>query len=300
MKQIIKYMTFAFLAATALVGCKERYVTYSDAEYVMFADTLATYPVQDTVEYFSIPVVSTVIRDYDRTYGVEIIDKGSNAIENLHYRLQSNTITIKAGENRADVKVHGYYENIEPTDSLGFTLQLVMDEKYVMPLYGKQTKAVLMKSCPFDINDFTGYCVLTSMFLYNYNSNGSYQRLVYTEKHPTEPNTIICRNWINDGYDVTMTFNASDPMKPVVTMDKGQVASDEGSFFGISYGDDKLLVTHSSLNESIFYPCGRYMFIWTEMYVENLGAPVGTVGHFYNIMEWVSDEEGERLKKEGM
>ena len=300
MKQIIKYMTFAFLAATALVGCKERYVTYSDAEYVMFADTLATYPVQDTVEYFSIPVVSTVIRDYDRTYGVEIIDKGSNAIENLHYRLQSNTITIKAGENRADVKVHGYYENIEATDSLGFTLQLVMDEKYVMPLYGKQTKAVLMKSCPFDINDFTGYCVLTSMFLYNYNATGSYQRLVYTEKHPTESNTIICRNWINDGYDVTMTFNASDPMKPVVTMDKGQVASDEGSFFGISYGDDKLLVTHSSLNESIFYPCGRYMFIWTEMYVENLGVPVGTVGHFYNIMEWVSDEEGERLKKEGM
>ena len=300
MKQIIKYMTLAFLAAAALTGCKERYVTYSDAEYVMFADTLATYPVQDTVEYFSIPVVSTVIRDYDRTYGVEIIDKGSNAIENLHYRLQSNTITIKAGENRADVKVHGYYEHIEPTDSLGFTLQLVMDEKYVMPLYGKQTKAVLMKSCPFDINDFTGYCVLTSMFLYNYNSNGSYQRLVYTEKHPTEPNTIICRNWINDGYDVTMTFNASDPMKPVVTMDKGQVASDEGSFFGISYGDDKLLVTHSSLNESIFYPCGRYMFIWTEMYVENLGVPVGTVGHFYNIMEWVSDEEGERLKKEGM
>lgn len=300
MKQIIKYMTLAFLTVAALGSCKERYVTYSDAEYVMFADTLATYPVQDTVEYFSIPVVSTVIRDYDRTYGVEIIDKGSNAIENLHYRLQSNTITIKAGENRADVMVHGYYENIEATDSLGFTLQLVMDERYVMPLYGKQTKAVLMKSCPFDINDFTGYCVLTSMFLYNYNATGSYQRLVYTEKHPTEPNTIICRNWINDGYDVTMTFNASDPMKPFVTMDAGQVASDEGSFFGISYGDDKLLVTNSSLYDSIFYPCGRYLYIWTEMYVENLGEPVGTVGHFYNIMEWVSNEEAERLKKEGI
>ena len=300
MKQIIKYMTFAFLAAAAFCGCKERYVTYSDAEYVMFADTLATYPVQKDVEYFSIPVVSTVIVDYDRTYGVEIIDKGSNAIENLHYRLQSNTITIKAGENRADVMVHGCYDNIEATDSLGFTLQLVMDEKYVMPLYGKQTKAVLMKSCPFDVNDFTGYCVLTSMFLYNYNSTGSYQRLVYTEKHPTEPNMIICRNWINDGYDVTMTFNASDPMKPFVTMDADQVASDEGSFFGISYGDDKLLVTNSSLYDSIFYPCGRYLYIWTEMYVENLGVPVGTVGHFYNIMEWVSDEEGERLKNEGI
>ena len=293
-------MTLAFLAVAASVGCKERYVTYSDAEYVMFADTLATYPVQDTVEYFSIPVVSTVVRDYDRTYGVEIIDRGSNAIESVHYRLQSNTITIKAGENRADVMVHGYYENIEATDSLGFTLQLVMDEKYVMPLYGKQTKAVLMKSCTFDINDFTGYCVLTSMFLYNYSVTGSYQRLVYTEKHPTEKDMIICRNWINDGYDVTMRFNSEDPMKPFVTMDEGQVASDEGSFFGISYGDDKLLVTNSSLYDSIFYPCGRYLYIWTEMYVENLGTPVGTVGHFYNIMEWVSDEEGERLKKEGI
>ena len=300
MKQIIKYMTLAFLAVAASVGCKERYVTYSDAEYVMFADTLATYPVQDTVEYFSIPVVSTVVRDYDRTYGVEIIDKGSNAIESVHYRLQSNTITIKAGENRADVMVHGYYENIEATDSLGFTLQLVMDEKYVMPLYGKQTKAVLMKSCTFDINDFTGYCVLTSMFLYNYSVTGSYQRLVYTEKHPTEKDMVICRNWINDGYDVTMRFNSEDPMKPFVTMDEGQVASDEGSFFGISYGDDKLLVTNSSLYNSVFYPCGRYLYIWTEMYVENLGTPVGTVGHFYNIMEWVSDEEGERLKKEGI
>ena len=64
------------LAAASLAGCKERYVTYEDAEYVMFADTMATYPVQKDVEYFSIPVVSTVTRDYDRTFGVEIIDKG--------------------------------------------------------------------------------------------------------------------------------------------------------------------------------------------------------------------------------
>ena len=301
MKQIIKYMTLAFLAVAAMTACEERYVIYSDAEYVMFADTLATYPVQKDVEYFSIPVVSTVIKDYDRTFGVEIIDKKSNAVENLHYRLQSNTITIKAGENRADVMVHGYYDNIEASDSLGFALQLVMDEKLVMPLYGKQTKAVLMKSCPFDVNDFTGYCVLTSMFLYNYSATGSYQKLVYTEKHPTEENMIICRNWINDGYDVTMTFHPEDPMKQYVTMDAGQVASDEGSFFGISYGDDKILVTNSSLYDSLFYPCGRYLYIWTEMYVENLGAPVGTVGHFYNIMEWISDEEAERLKwEEGM
>lgn len=300
MKQIIKYMTILFAAASVFSSCHERYITYSDKEYVMFADTMATYPVQKDVEWFSIPVVSTVVRDYDRTFGVEIIDKGNNAIENIHYRLESNTVTIKAGENRADVKVHGYYDNIEPTDSLGFELELVMNSNLVMPGYGKSAKAVLMKSCPFDINNFTGYCVLTSMFLYDYSITGSYQRLVYTEKHPTQENMIICRNWLNDGYDVTMTFNAGDPMKPLVTMDRGQVASDEGSFFGTAHGDNKILVTNSAYYDSVFYPCGNYLYIWTEMYVENLGEPVGTVGHFYNIMEWISDEEADRLKREGM
>ena len=298
MNHLYKYAIAVLLLMFSFTSCKERYVTYSDAEYIMFADTMSIYPVQNDVEYFSIPVVSTVVRDYDRTIGVEIIDKGSNAIENLHYRLQSNTVTIKAGENRADVLVHGYYDNIEATDSLGFQLQLVMDDRLEMPLYGKQTKAVLMKSCPFDINSFTGYCVLTSMFLYNYSITGDYQRLIYTEKHPTEENMIICRNWINDGYDVTITFHPEDPMKPFVTMDRDQVASDEGSFFGTNHGDDKILVTSSSLYDSVFYPCGSYLYLWAEVYVEDLGEPVGTVGHFYNIMEWVSDEEAERLKKE--
>ena len=300
MKQIIKYMTILFAAVSALSGCHERYITYADKEYVMFADTMATYPVQKDVEWFSIPVVSTVTMDYDRTFGIEIIDKGNNAIENVHYSLESNTVTIKAGENRADVRVHGYYDNIEATDSLGFELKLVMNSNLVMPMYGSSTKAVLMKSCPFDINNFTGYCVLTSMFLYNYSATGVYQKLVYTEKHPTQENMIICRNWINDGYDVTMTFNADDPMLPLVTMDRDQVASDEGSFFGTAHGDNKILVTNSSYYDSVFYPCGNYLYIWTEMYVENLGETIGTVGHFYNIMEWISDEEAERLMREGM
>lgn len=300
MKKYLIYITLAFAAMLTASSCHERYVTYDDAEYVMFADTIATYPVQQDVGYFSIPVVSTVTRDYDRRFGVEIIDKGNNAIEGLHYRLQSNTVTIKAGETRADVMVHGIYDNIAAEDQLTFQLRLVMNDDLVMPLYGKDTKANLMKVCPFDINAFTGYCVFTSMFLYDYSITGSYQRLVYTEKHPTEENTIICRNWLNDGYDVTMKFHPEDPLKRVVTMDEGQVASDEGSFFGTAHGDDKILVRSSSLNESLFFTCGSYLYLWAEIYVENLGEPVGTVGHFYNIMEWISDEEAQRLRNEGM
>ena len=297
MKQIIRNITFVLSVMLAFSACHERYTTYSDAEYVMFADTLKVYPILESAQEFSIPVVSTVVKDYDRTFGVEVIDKTTNAIERKHYTILSNTITIKAGENCADVRVRGHFDNIGDRDSLGFTLQLVMKDELVMPLYGKQTKAVLMKTGPFDIKKFTGYCVLSSMFLQNYSQNGGYNRLVYTEPHPTLNNTIICRNWLNDGYDVTMTFNDSDPLLPLVTMEKNQVASDQGSFFGTIYGQwgDKLMVTSSNLAQSIFYPLGGYLYIWTEISVEEFGV----VGHFYNVMEWISDEEAERIMREG-
>ena len=296
MKQIFKYIAMSFVAAMALNACQERYVTYDGAEYVMFADTLAVYPVMEGADQFSIPVVSTVTRDYDRTFGVEVLDKLSNAIERKHYSLESNTITIKAGETRADVKVRGHFENIGEADSLGFALQLVMKDELVMPLYGKQTKAVLMKTGKFDRSKFTGYCVLSSMFLQNYSQNGEYNRLIFTEPHPTLKNTVICRNWLKDGYDVELTFNDEDPLMPIVTMAR-TVASDQGSFFGTAYGQwgDKLYVRSSNLAQSIFYPLGGYLYIWTELSVDEYGI----VGNFYNVMQWVTDEEAERIKREG-
>jgi hypothetical protein len=296
MKQIFKYIAMSFVAAMALNACQERYVTYDGAEYVMFADTLAVYPVMEGADQFSIPVVSTVTRDYDRTFGVEVLDKLSNAIERKHYSLESNTITIKAGETRTDVKVRGHYNNIGEADSLGFALQLVMNDELEMPLYGKQTKAVLMKTGKFDRSKFTGYCVLSSMFLQNYDMNGNYNRLIYTEPHPTLKNTVICRNWIKDGYDVELTFNDEDPLMPIVTMAR-TVAGDQGSFFGTSYGQwgDKLYVRSSNLAQSIFYPLGGYLYIWTEFSVDEYGI----VGNFYNVMQWVTDEEAERIKREG-
>ena len=296
MKQIFKYIAMSFVAAIALNACQERYVTYEGAEYVMFADTLAVYPVMEGADLFSIPVVSTVKRDYDRTFGVEVIDKLSNAIERKHYSLESNTITIKAGETRTDVKVRGHYQNIGEADSLGFALQLVMKDELVMPLYGKQTKAVIMKTGKFDRSKFTGYCVLSSMFLQNYSQTGEYTRLIFTEPHPTLSNTVICRNWIKDGYDVELTFNDDDPLMPIVTMTR-TVAGDQGSSFGTSYGQwgDKLYVRSSNLAQSIFYPLGGYLYIWTEFSVDEYGI----VGDFYNVMQWVTDEEAERIMREG-
>ena len=299
MKKIYLILTLAL--TLGFVSCDEEYVTYSDAEYLMFAQEQSINMVLADQEYFTVPVSSTVACDYDRTFGVEVVDKGSNAIEGKHYRLLSNSVTIPAGKLAADVKVAGIYENIEATDSLGFVLKLVMPEQLKFDLYegSDQTNVVMYKGCPFDRNNFTGWCILTSLLLRDYpGDNAGYQRLIRTEAHPTEENTVILRSCFYDGYDITITFNPENLANPLVTMDKDQVVSDEASVFGQILGDNHILTTHSSYYPSYFNSCQRFVELWNHVYVENLGQTVGTVGHYYNILEWISDEEAERLQRE--
>lgn len=286
----------------ATVACNERYTTYSDAEYVMFADSLSTNVVESGNNCFEVPISSTVARSYDRTFGVEVVDEGSNAIEGRHYRLRSNTVTIPAGELATAVEVEGLYDNIEPTDSLGFVLRLVMSEQLKWDLYkdSDRTKVVMYKGCPFDRNSFTGYAVLSSLFLRDYpGENASYQRVVKCDPHPTEPDMIIIRNCFFDGYDITLRLHGERVAEPKITMDADQVVSDEASVFGQILGDNHILCDDSPYYESYFNSCQRFAVLWLHVYVEDLGEPIGTVGHYYNVLEWISDEEAERLKREG-
>ena len=303
MKNLIRYISAMALALVALsiTSCDEEYVTYTGPEYVMFADSISTNMVMADGEAFAVAVASTVKCDYDRTFGVEVVDKGSNAIEGVHYTLESNSITIPAGEMATEVRVRANYEKIEATDSLGFVLRLVMPEQLEWDLYpnGAQTKVVMYKSCPYDVNNFTGWCVMTSLLLYSYpGMNASYQRLVQSELHPTLENAVVVRNCFYDGYDVTLHFDPSNPAQPRVTMDEDSVIGDEASVFGVVYGDNKLLGTTSPYQPSYYNSCQRFVELWLTVYVKNLGEMFGTVGNFYNIFEWVSDEEAERLQRE--
>ena len=64
-----------------------------------------------------------------------------------------------------NVKVQGIYDNIGKTDSLGFTLKLVIPEKYNWTdLYKDYTHVVMQKSCPFDIHNFSGWCMVTYLY----------------------------------------------------------------------------------------------------------------------------------------
>ena len=299
----MKKLPIYILVALALFSCKEQYTKYSDAEYVMFADSISTNMVQKEQSRFTVAVSSTVARSYDRTFGVEVVDAGSNAIEGKHYRLLTSSVTIPAGELAADVEVEGIYDNIEATDSLGFKLRLVMPEQLKWSLYPNSdcTKVTMYKSCPFDRNTFTGYAVLSSLLLRDYpGENVSFQRLVYTEAHPTEESMIIVRSAFYDGYDITLTLHSEDAAEPRITMDKDQVLSDEASVFGQILGDNHILGDDSPYYTSYFNTCQRFAVLWLRVYVENLGTTIGTVGNYYNVIEWISDEEADRLKREGL
>ena len=293
------------------ISCSERYTTYEGDEYLMFSDTLSVNAVTADGTPFKVAVSSTVKRDYDRTYAVEIIDKGSNAIEGVHYRLQSNTIVIPAGESSTDVVIYGNYENIEPTDSLGFTLQLVMRDELKWNLYpeSNRTKVVMFKACPFDINEWGGtkqeprYCLLTSQLLLEYmGTNQSYRRLVKCYKHEKLDNTVVMDDLFYDGYDVNLTFDPSDPSRPLLTLADGQVIGNEYAVFGIAWGDGKILAQTSPVTSyvSSYNSCLNYATMFVRVYIKDFSSLVGYVGDFYNILEWVSKEEAEEMMREGV
>lgn len=301
MKRIITLLLTAGLAAALATGCDRERTLYAGAEYVMFADTVSVNMVPDDEEYyFPVKIAATTACDYDRHFGVEIVDKGSKAIEGLHYRLRSNTVTIPAGKLATEVEVHGCYAELEAGDTLNFNLQLVMPEQLKWDLYGDRTNVKMVKSCPFVREDFTGWCVVTSLFLYSYPGveNTSFQRLIRTEAHPTRENAVILKNWLFTGYDVELDFDPTDMANPTATMPADQVISDETSVFGRINGDNKILVESSQVQASIFNACQHFAALWNRFYVNDLGVPVGTVGNFYTLLEWISDEEADRLRKE--
>lgn len=285
---------FALVAViVSLSGCDSDKTAYSGPEYVMFSDTLSYFPVQNSKDYFNVHVASTVTCDYDRTFGIEVDDKKTNAIEDRHYVIESNTVTIKAGERAADFKIRGLYENIEKEDSLAVTFNLISKENTKWNLYTTKTRVEIMKSCPFDAAVFTGYCTLSSSFFDEYMS-GTDLRLLKSSVDPKDPHTIIIHDYFYKGYDIKLKFDSSNPLEPFIEMDT-QIIGSTAEAFGTIYGNGKLMVDSPNIYTSYYNVCQKYVFLYTRLYVDN----VDTVGTFVNILEWISDEEAKKLQDQG-
>ena len=254
MKKIMMRCLSASAVLIALASCSQDYTKYSGPSHIMFSDTLYQYAVQESNEIYNVPISATEKVDYDRTFAVEVIDKQSNAIEGTHYRLLNNTVTIKAGEMVGNVQMQGIYDNIGKTDSLGVTLKLVVPKKYNWTdLYKDYTHVVMQKSCPFDIHNFSGWCVATSTFYSKYLNNVT-NRLIKTEVVEGEENTVLLKDVYYKGYNLKLKFNTNNPLEPKVEMDD-QIAGPTGEAFGTIYGDGKLRISQPSVYTSYYNTC---------------------------------------------
>ena len=303
MKKIILTTLMAVVAAVlCFTGCKPEYTTYTGPNYILFSDTLYEVAAIDDESYYDVPVVATRACDYDRNVAVEVIDAASNAIEGKHYSIESNTVTIKAGELRGNLRVKGYHSNIDIADSLGFKLQLIVPEEDQWDLYGNTANVLVRKACKFDINAFVGPCVVSSTFIMSYMNVDKI--LTRSEVDPKEKNTIIIKDYFYKGYDVKIKFEADDVYNPLIRMDDQRFAATSEAF-GTKYGDGYINVYQPTAYVSYYSSCEKFIFQYMSLYVPGMIPGVktptsdNTVGTFVNAVEWISEDEAERIKREG-
>ena len=291
-------MPFVLLAG--FTSCQEERVVYNGPQYIMFSDTLSVIGVEENGEYADIYISSTMPMAKDRTLAVEVIEQESSAIEGVHYTIESNSVVIKAGELATSVRIRGHYENLTVDEELPeIRLRLISPEETHWDLYeneGLETKVMLQKVCPFDINAFTGYAMITSTYLYNY--VGGYNRLIKTEVDPSEKNTIIMRDFYYDGYDVKLRFTTDDPLNPLIEMDDQPLVT-TGEAFGTKYGDGMLHIYQPSNYVSYYSACEKFIYQYITLWVPGMAAGTNTVGTFIQAIEWISDDEARVLQNQG-
>lgn len=297
MNRISIFFAVSVAMLLSLVSCSENYTTYRGPNYILFSDTLYELPVQNNNDYFDIPIVATTACNYDRTLAVEIDETKSNAVSGKHYSLASNTLKIKAGELVANLKVKGFYDNLEINDSIGFTLRLISDKETQWDLYGTEANVLLKKTCPFDINNFTGYCVMISSFMMSYMPNVD-KKLLFSELDPKNENTIIIRDFFYDGYDMRIKFIADDIVNPLIEWDDQRIATTAEAFF-TKYGDGYIYVTTPTAYVSYFSSCEKFILQYMNLYTKNKDGSRLNFGMFANAVEWISDDEAEKLMREG-
>ena len=296
-KKIFLGMVASLVMLAGLTSCEEQRTVYDGPLYIMFADTLSVLGVENSEEVFDIHIAATQASDKDRTLAVEVVDKESSAIEGVHYTLESNTVVIKAGELATSVRVRAIYDNLTIDEDPTLVLRLITDDDVQWSLYeGNETKVILRKICPFDINAFTGYAVVTSSFLMDYSIKD--MRLITTEVDPEDSTAVILHDYFYDGYDMKVRFTTEDMLNPLIEMDDQTMAT-TGEAFGTIYGDGMLHAYQPSSLVSYYSSCEKFIFQYMTVWVPGMAEGTNTVGTFINAVEWISDDEARILKNQG-
>lgn len=289
----MRYLTFYGALLLLLLGCKAEPTIVEGDDIVAFSTRNHTFGILDSEEWFEIPIEATQAANYNRNVGVEVIAAESSAIEGRHFELESHTVTIKEGKKSAAVRIKGIPSTIAPNTSLTLKLKLILnnDEKAQR---GTEAVVTLQRCCDFDINNFAGYAVVTSQWSMEYMNRDSH--LVHTHVDKKEENVIVIEDFFYEGCDIRVKLNSEDRLNPTAELYGAQVIGSTGEAFGTIYGNGKLMCDNVEGYLSYYSTCENFLVIYTLMYVEE----VGMVGAYVNILEWVSDDEAERIMREGI
>lgn len=282
----------ALLAAIFTLGCQSESNTYEGPNYILFSEQSYTFGVIDNEEWLEVPISATRTANHDRYIGVEVVASKSSAIEDLHYTLESTTLCIPEGKLTTSLRIRGIADNISIGSNPTITLRLVLNEEDVWEEYGTECSVELQRCCKFDINNFEGYAVLTSTWCMQYMNTES--RLVHTHSE-SENDVVVIEDMFYEDYDIRIKLEKEDRLNPLAGLDGEQVVGSTGEAFGTIYGDGKLLITEAMGTTSYYSMCEGFVLLYTTMYVDG----VGTVGTYVNILEWISDDEAERIMREG-
>lgn len=288
----IKHLAIISIAL-CLFSCKSESTTYQGPNYIIFAAKEHTFGVLDNEEVFEVPISATRTADYDRNIGVEVVVAESSAIEGLHFSIESNTVTIPAGELTTSLRLRGIADNIAIEAQPKIVLSLILNDEDIWDVYGTRSEVTLQRCCPFIIEDFEGKAKITSTWLMQYMNTDS---LIVTTEVDKESNVVTIKDMFYEGYDIKVSLDNSNRLEPRATLKPTeQVLGSTGEAFGTIYGNGKLMMMEPMGYTSYYGTCEKFMVLYTTMYVDN----VGTVGTYVNIIEWITEEEAERLKREG-
>lgn len=288
MKKFWNFLLLFPIAAVWVASCQSDDITYSDKEYVMFADTVYTMPILDKDTIFTVPVAATTTASYDRNYAVEIVNDKSNAVRGFHFDFvdNSNNVVIKAGERVANVMLKGHYPNVAREDSLRLTLRLVEPEAQKWSLYGDETHVDLIKCHPFIMNDFLmiknddDKVNMTMYASFPFDSNVNTYSVTGYKKNDY---TLMLKDMFGSSGsgEIRVLFDDSDPLDLIVTV------PEQPAFREATYGT--VWVRSSAQYPSYFNTFDNFFVLILDAYVPQLGS----FGVYQYIFKCIDTDEAE-------
>lgn len=267
------------LFITSLTSCSNEATMYSGNEYAMFADSVVYMPVTPDAEFvFELPVSLTKPQNEDKSFGIEVVLKKSNAIEGVHYQLLTPNVTIKAGETTGSVKLAGLYDNIIYGEKLEVSLKLLTSKEEVWNLYGQESRVVLIKCPDFSMSEFEGNIRFFAAFPFS----DKMINFLATSQAVNE-NTLLLKGAFSDKYDlrIRLTPNTNDPFEDRVEVKDQVVLADP------TYG--QVWARTVTTSPSYYITAARSIFLYMELYVPN----VGSFGVHPYVIRWITQAEAD-------